>query len=97
MLNRCHNHPVTVFISMHMQTYTILSSVGSLYPNSANVAEKKRAVVPVIKSSSSSISLSLPVMLASKSAVIACAGKDAKSPLGKAEAMVSSKCCDTFW
>ena len=34
------------------------------------------------------ISLSLATMLASKSSVVACAGKSAKAPLGKAEAMV---------
>ena len=37
---------------------------------------------------STKISLSLPAMAASKLSVVACAGKSAKAPLGKAEAMV---------
>lgn len=37
---------------------------------------------------STKISLSLPSMLAASRSVVACSGKSAKAPLGKAEAMV---------
>jgi len=47
-----------------------------------------QSVVSVVKPASSSISLSLPVMKASKQIVIASAGKSDKYPLGKAEGMV---------
>lgn len=62
--------------------------IGSLYPNTPAVEEKDKLVVAVVKPSSSSISLSLPVMVASKTAVVASAGKSQKYPLGKAEAMI---------
>jgi len=62
--------------------------IGSLYPNTPAVEEKDRLVISVVKPSSSSISLSLPVMVASKVAVVASAGKSQKYPLGKAEAMI---------
>jgi len=62
--------------------------IGSLYPGTPQVADKSKTVVSVVKPASSSISLSLPVMLASKEIVVASAGKSEKYPLGKAEGMV---------
>ena len=66
--------------------------VGSIYPNIPDV-ESTRAVVPItgvdgMGQVSTKISLSLRSMLASKTCVVACAGKSAKAPLGKAQAMV---------
>jgi len=63
--------------------------VGSIYPNLPDV-ESKRVVVPVTQPVTKpvKISLSLTTMLAAKASVVACAGKSAKAPLGKAEAMV---------
>jgi 6-phosphogluconolactonase len=62
--------------------------VGSLYPNSEAVKETQKLVIPVVKPTSSSITLSLPMMLASKQIVIASAGKSEKYPMGKAEGML---------
>eukprot|EP00282_Hemiselmis_andersenii_P030382 CAMPEP_0169460576 /NCGR_PEP_ID=MMETSP1042-20121227/18566_1 /TAXON_ID=464988 /ORGANISM="Hemiselmis andersenii, Strain CCMP1180" /LENGTH=320 /DNA_ID=CAMNT_0009573087 /DNA_START=39 /DNA_END=1001 /DNA_ORIENTATION=- len=59
--------------------------IGSLYPDTPATAEREKLVVSVVKPASSSISLSLPVMLASKRVVVASAGKSDKYPLGKAE------------
>ena len=66
--------------------------VGSIYPNIADV-ESTRAVVPItgvdgMGKVSTKLSLSLRSMLASRTAIVACAGTSAKAPLGKAEAMV---------
>ena len=66
--------------------------VGSIYPNIPDV-ESTRAVVPItgvdgMGKVSTKLSLSLRSMLASKTCVVACAGKSAKAPLGKAQAMV---------
>eukprot|EP00588_Corethron_pennatum_P017127 CAMPEP_0194304646 /NCGR_PEP_ID=MMETSP0171-20130528/2339_1 /TAXON_ID=218684 /ORGANISM="Corethron pennatum, Strain L29A3" /LENGTH=302 /DNA_ID=CAMNT_0039055985 /DNA_START=31 /DNA_END=939 /DNA_ORIENTATION=+ len=66
--------------------------VGSIYPDMDDTAAT-RAVVPVtgvdgMGQLSTKISLSLAAMRASRRAVVACAGKSPKAPLGKAEAMV---------
>lgn len=66
--------------------------VGSIYPD-IDDTEATRAVVPItgvdgMGKVSTKISLSLAAMRASKKAVVACAGKSPKAPLGKAEAMV---------
>ena len=63
--------------------------VGSIYPNLPDVGSR-RAVVPVTQPASKpvKISLSLAAMRAGRASVVACAGKSAKAPLGKAEAMV---------
>ena len=63
--------------------------VGSLYPDSEAIKDTSGAtVLSVIKPSSSSITLSLPVMLASREIVVASGGSSKKYPLGKAEGMV---------
>ena len=59
--------------------------VGSLYPDCPEVGMTGDWVLPV---KGKSITLSLPVMTASKQIVVASAGKSDKYPLGKAEAMV---------
>ena len=64
--------------------------VGSLYPDSRAVKEQKLVVIPVVKPTSSSITLSLPTMLASKNIVIGTGGTSKKYPLGKAECMVKA-------
>ena len=63
--------------------------VGSIYPNLPDV-ESARAVVPVTQPANKpvKISLSLAAMRAARASVVACAGKSAKAPLGKAAAMV---------
>lgn len=63
--------------------------VGSIYPNLPDV-DSPRPVVPVTQPASKpvKISLSLAAMRAARASVVACAGKSAKAPLGKAEAMV---------
>uniref|UniRef100_A0A7S0GC45 Glucosamine/galactosamine-6-phosphate isomerase domain-containing protein n=1 Tax=Proboscia inermis TaxID=420281 RepID=A0A7S0GC45_9STRA len=66
--------------------------VGSIYPDIDDTAAT-RAVVPItgvdgMGQLSTKISLSLAAMRASRRAVVACAGKSLKAPLGKAEAMV---------
>lgn len=66
--------------------------VGSIYPNIPDV-ESACKVVPItgvdgMGKISTKLSLSIRSMLASKLAVVACAGKSAKAPRGKAEAMV---------
>lgn len=61
--------------------------VGSVYPHSGAVADTRSGVLSVMKPTSSSISLTLPTMLAAKQIVIATAGKSDKYPLGKAEGM----------
>mmetsp|Transcript_50985 Transcript_50985/g.159311 ORF Transcript_50985/g.159311 Transcript_50985/m.159311 type:complete len:204 (-) Transcript_50985:140-751(-) len=62
--------------------------IGSLYPDREEVMDKDKWVLPVVKSSSSSITLSLPLIKSSRKIVVASAGKSEKYPLGKAEAMV---------
>lgn len=66
--------------------------VGSIYPNieGEGGSESVKMVVPVTepRDKPTKISLSLTSMLAAKKLVVACAGKSAKAPLGKAEAMV---------
>mmetsp|Transcript_7870 Transcript_7870/g.11926 ORF Transcript_7870/g.11926 Transcript_7870/m.11926 type:complete len:276 (+) Transcript_7870:65-892(+) len=59
--------------------------IGSLYPESEAVQDLESVVVPVVKPSSSSITLSLPTMLNSREIVVASAGASEKYPLGKAE------------
>ena len=59
--------------------------IGSLYPDCPEVDMTSAWVLPVKEKS---ITLSLPVMKASKQVVVASAGKSEKYPMGKAEAMV---------
>ena len=66
--------------------------VGSIYPNIPDV-ESARVVVPItgvdgMGKLSTKLSLSIATMLAARRSVVACAGKSAKAPLGKAQAMV---------
>lgn len=66
--------------------------VGSIYPNIPDV-DSTRAIVPItgvdgMGKVSTKLSMSISSMLASRASVVACAGKSAKAPLGKAEAMV---------
>ncbi|KAJ1479238.1 glucosamine-6-phosphate isomerases/6-phosphogluconolactonase-domain-containing protein [Baffinella frigidus] len=66
--------------------------VGSIYPNIPDV-DSQRVVVPItgvdgMGKLSTKISLSLATMQAARMSVVACAGKSAKAPLGKAQAMV---------
>lgn len=66
--------------------------VGSIYPDIPDV-ESMAKVVPItgvdgMGKVSTKLSLSIRSMLASKLPVVACAGKSAKAPLGKAQAMV---------
>ena len=60
--------------------------VGSIYPHLPDV-ENTRTVLPAT-SGTGKISMSLAAMQAAKTSVVACAGKSAKAPMGKAEAMV---------
>jgi len=66
--------------------------VGSIYPNIQGECGplSSSIVVPVTEPANkpTKISFSLNTMLAAGSQVVACAGKSAKAPLGKAEAMV---------
>jgi len=61
--------------------------VGSLYPGRIEVLERTRWVVPVEMKIPGSISLSLPVMSASKQVIIAACGVSDKYPQGKSDAM----------
>eukprot|EP00287_Rhodomonas_sp_CCMP768_P006889 CAMPEP_0196720402 /NCGR_PEP_ID=MMETSP1091-20130531/3206_1 /TAXON_ID=302021 /ORGANISM="Rhodomonas sp., Strain CCMP768" /LENGTH=309 /DNA_ID=CAMNT_0042061631 /DNA_START=17 /DNA_END=946 /DNA_ORIENTATION=- len=61
--------------------------IGSLYPDSPQVAEKEKWVIPRVTDASSSITLSLPVIAAANDIVVASAGKSEKYPEGKAVAM----------
>lgn len=63
--------------------------VGSIYPNQEDT-QSQRVVVPVTQPSNKpvKISMSLTTMKMARASVVACAGKSAKAPLGKAEAMV---------
>lgn len=65
--------------------------VGSIYPGIPDV-ESRRPIVPItgvdaMGKLSTKLSMSIPAMLASKVSVVACAGKSAKAPLGKAQAV----------
>jgi len=60
--------------------------VGSVYPALPDV-ESTRTVLPAT-SGTGKITMSLAAMRAARASVVACAGKSAKAPLGKAEAMV---------
>jgi len=60
--------------------------VGSIYPNLPDV-ESTRTILPAT-SGTGKITMSLAAMQAATTSVVACAGKSAKAPLGKAEAMV---------
>ena len=65
---------------------------GSIYPNIPGV-ESTRLVVAITGTDgmgllSTKLSLSLAAMRAARRTVVACAGKSAKAPLGKAQAMV---------
>lgn len=61
--------------------------IGSLYPNRDEVNESKQWTVGVEMKNPPSISLTLPVMLRAKQAVVSAAGKSDKYPKGKAAAM----------
>ena len=73
--------------------YAILFySIAAVYPGIADV-ESVQAVVPItgvdaMGKLSTKLSLSIASMRASGASVVACAGKSAKAPLGKAQAMV---------
>ena len=62
--------------------------VGSIYPNLSD-AYSKRIVVPAT-SKNGKISLSLESMKACQVAVVACAGRSSKAPLGKAQAVLKA-------
>lgn len=61
--------------------------VGSLYPGRDEVLSTDRWVLPVAMKDPPSITLSLPVMAASKKVVIAACGVSEKYPQGKSDAM----------
>lgn len=61
--------------------------VGSLYPGRDEVLATDRWVLPVAMKDPPSITLSLPVMTASKNVVIAACGVSEKYPQGKSEGM----------
>lgn len=61
--------------------------VGSLYPNRDEIKEIEAWAIGVEMKNPPSISLTLPVMLRAKQAVVSAAGKSDKYPQGKASAM----------
>ena len=61
--------------------------IGSLYPNRDEVLRTDAWVLPVAMKQPPSITLSLPVMLASKEVVVAACGVSDKYPQGKSEGM----------
>jgi 6-phosphogluconolactonase len=74
---------------VHSWNYSLLNflPVGSLYPNRDEIKEIEAWVIGVEMKNPPSISLTLPVMLRAKQAVVSAAGKSDKYPQGKAVAM----------
>lgn len=62
--------------------------IGSLYPNLSDVYSP-RIILPAT-SKNGKITMSLSTMLSCKKAIVACAGRSSKAPLGKAFAMVKA-------